>query len=819
MSPKSKPASNNRPCLPASLKEEICEQRDEKDKRKFEHKFRNREKTRKIKRKLARLEKKHKRAKVQAQEIQKPLAKRQKTDDDSISSKKEKNSGKQKVTRTQQVENFSARNPRKNDESIEDDEERAMRRLEKKLKIKSSAKLSKVFKDDGLDELLEGITVGSQKSRLNLSKNKDNSQEKNDKKDIGNQKFKESTSEDDESDRDSETFLDLEEFNIESEETDNENLDADDSNDEKCEEDSEDEEGDDEEEEEKEKSIKYKPPQLREKPVTTNAQESDKAKQEQISRLQRQLQGFLNRLSESNIESIIMNIEEIYENNIRHDVTSTITTFILNLISTRSMILDQFVILYAALVTALYKIVGIDFCAYFTQTLIEDFERFHDQYLQTADLEEKGGKECINLIVLVSELYNFQVVSCVLIYDLIRLFIADFTELNVELLLKIVKHSGYQLRQDDPSVLKEIVQQIHNETSKRDPQSLAPRTKFMIETIINLKNNRLKQQSIVTNTESTLRMKKFLGNLGKKIHVQATQPLRASLEDIRSIEAKGKWWLVGSAWNDNMIGDKSSTLKQPEKRENVSDALLNLAKQQKMNTDVRRSIFVILMSGEDYVDAFERLLKLGLKEVQAREIPRVLIHCCGNEKIHNPYYALIAQRLCNYDHSFKITFQYCLWDFLRECGENDVGGMELIKNTPTQNDEVKEIPLRRLVNLAKLYAILISERELSTIILKTVSFTKLHSQSQLFFQLFFSNIIILTLTKNTRKPNPQKLSDVFGKSALNPTLEQGILFFLHHFVKKGEILKNEEQKEIIRWGCSIIKQTIRDKMSVDEMLD
>ncbi|CAG8825292.1 15021_t:CDS:2, partial [Dentiscutata erythropus] len=112
---------------------------------------------------------------------------------------------------------------------------------------------------------------------------------------------------------------------------------------------------------------------------------------------------------------------------------------------------------------------------------------------------------------------------------------------------------------------------------------------------------------------------------------QATQPLRASLEDIRSIETKGKWWLVGSGWNADMIVDQSSTtLKQAEKRESVSDALLNLAKQQKMNTDVRRSIFVILMSGEDYVDAFERLLKLGLKEVQAREIPRVLIHCCGN---------------------------------------------------------------------------------------------------------------------------------------------------------------------------------------------
>ena len=49
-----------------------------------------------------------------------------------------------------------------------------------------------------------------------------------------------------------------------------------------------------------------------------------------------------------------------------------------------------------------------------------------------------------------------------------------------------------------------------------------------------------------------------------------------------------------------------------------------------MNTDIRRSIFVVLMSSDDYVDACERLGQLNLTEVQQREIVRVLLHCCGN---------------------------------------------------------------------------------------------------------------------------------------------------------------------------------------------
>jgi nucleolar MIF4G domain-containing protein 1 len=53
---------------------------------------------------------------------------------------------------------------------------------------------------------------------------------------------------------------------------------------------------------------------------------------------------------------------------------------------------------------------------------------------------QKDGKECSNLLVLVSELYNFQVISSVLIFEMIRdLLDGDLTEFSVELLLKLLR--------------------------------------------------------------------------------------------------------------------------------------------------------------------------------------------------------------------------------------------------------------------------------------------------------------------------------------------------------------------------------------------
>lgn len=96
--------------------------------------------------------------------------------------------------------------------------------------------------------------------------------------------------------------------------------------------------------------------------------------------------------------------------------------------------------------------------------------------------------------------------------------------------------------------------------------------------------------------------------------------------------------------------------------------LLRLARKQGMNSDIRRSIFVVLMSSDvrlsisnariedlnsfpqDYVDACERLSQLSLTEVQQREIVRVLLHCCGNVR--------------------SIPFSYNTFGSIKKIGEN-----------------------------------------------------------------------------------------------------------------------------------------------------
>ena len=155
----------------------------------------------------------------------------------------------------------------------------------------------------------------------------------------------------------------------------------------------------------------------------------------------------------------------------------------------------------------------------------------------------------------------------------------------------------------------------------------------MIEQLTDLKNNKIKPSTgVAAEAESSLR--KYITNLGKKSGHEA-EPLRMSLADLRSADQKGKWWLVGAAWSGNPLLDQKADFQKVGQKGDPNDAgkeaaLLKLAKKQGMNTDTRRQIFVAVMGAEDYIDAAQRVSQLGLKEIQQREIIRVLLHCLGH---------------------------------------------------------------------------------------------------------------------------------------------------------------------------------------------
>ncbi|KAK4703862.1 nucleolar MIF4G domain-containing protein 1, partial [Phenoliferia sp. Uapishka_3] len=558
-------------------------------------------------------------------------------------------------------------------------------------------------------------------------------------------------------------------------------------------------------------------------------------------RLRRQINGHLNKLSSSNMPAILAALEALYATNPRAIVSATLTSLLVDNISGRDNLGELLVITYAALVAAVSRSVGVEFPA---GVIAKSVMAFDEAREKNQKAKEKGGaddggfegrpgsKECENLVAFLAELYNFGVVACIIIYDLVRQFIdSGLGELEVELLVKVVKRSGQQLRQDDPGALKEIITLVKQKTQSTE---MNLRTRFMIESLTNLKNNKIKPtgDGAIDNYSG---LKKYLSGLkrhGKSLFLPQTSlplhltrptpagsvpdALRITLSDIRSSSTKGKWWIVGAAWGGDPLMDAPNL--GSLKSNNASDAALTkLAKAQGMNTDIRKGVFVVLMSSEDYVDACERLLQLGLTDVQQREIARVLLQCSGNEKTYNPYYTLVAHRMGTKSHSFQITLQYCLWDFIRELGEKTVGGEELVKTISDDGAKVAKVSSRRVANLAKLYAWCVAKDVLSLLILKPVPFDNPKPQTIAFLTQFFSALIIstqslspalvLSPTAGTRKDR-EALERVFVRAASHGPLVRGVLSFFENVMEDAAGARGEKERGIVLWGVRIAEETL-----------
>ncbi|KAI9911868.1 hypothetical protein PsorP6_009909 [Peronosclerospora sorghi] len=514
----------------------------------------------------------------------------------------------------------------------------------------------------------------------------------------------------------------------------------------------------------------YLPPHLRRKlqaeakpaPATTATKETKSSGMDEqaVRELTRRINGQINRISESNMEyvfivadcalirilhtyslrgvtnirSVILQIEIIYRENVRSLVNEILFEKLLQMTCHTSQVMTPLIKVAGALVAGLYHSVGTEVGGFFMERLVrkllvsidEEKERLDKSTnAQNAIDDHEDGRTSkvpVNLMLFVMMLYNFGVVHCILVYDLFRLCLESFTPTHIELIHQILKVGGVQLRLDDADAMREMVaavQQKVSQTQANDDKEPEAYVRFILDLIYNLKKSPKHKKTCSAECD-VFSLKKWIGRVKTRCG-NTNNALRVSLHELLSADENGRWWIVGGKWvgceqlnnsatNDDAVNDTA--------REN--DRLIILAEKQHMNTDIRKKIFVAIMGAADCFDAYERLLQLHLKGKQEREVVRVLLHCCGQEKKFNKYYLVLAEKLCKMDPRYRFTFQLAFWDIFKT--------MEAAKP-------------RRLYNQAQMLLGLILSSNLSLSCLKVLDFTQLEENSILFLRVLLTGIL------------------------------------------------------------------------------
>ncbi|KAF5498550.1 Dihydrolipoyl dehydrogenase [Colletotrichum fructicola] len=506
------------------------------------------------------------------------------------------------------------------------------------------------------------------------------------------------------------------------------------------------------------------------------------------AQIRRKLQGPVNRVAEANLVSIVGEIEKVYRDYPRGHTNSILTELLMAQICDPTSKPDTLLVLSAGFVAALYKVIGIDFAAHFLTTSVERFQQERKKATTAASQQQVPTKETSNLITVLAETYIFRVIGSNLMFDVVRLLLGDLSELNAELLLRVVRVAGPQLRKDDPLALKDIVSLMRPAVAKIGESNVTVRTKFMIETISDLKNNKLKAgtQDLVILNDHVTRMKKVLGSLDTQ-KLKATEPLRIGLRDIENADKTGKWWLVGASWagvgpseadvqntrgftkntdDGHDFTDEGDAIVVADADDLITLDYAQLAREQGMNTDVRRAIFVALVAAADYQDAYMRILKLKL----------------------------------NNDSRIKYAFQDTIWTLFRRLGE------PLFGQEPEDEDE-EATDDRRLINTAKMMGSLVADGSVSLGVLKALNLAYIKNTTSLFVE-----VLLITVLQECSRAKDRTLEQALGvafSSGLAPELARSIAYFLREKVRDTDLVDGKKDARRVKLACKAAEVLLR----------
>jgi nucleolar MIF4G domain-containing protein 1 len=506
-----------------------------------------------------------------------------------------------------------------------------------------------------------------------------------------------------------------------------------------------------------------------------------------LTRLEKQIKGQLNRLAESNMQGIARQIEDLFARNSRNDMNECLIKILTAaLISPNALTPERLVMEHAVLIAILHANVGIEVGATLTQKWIEAYTQ---EYAQTdRDGVDKCTKVLDNYLQFVSYLYAFQVVGHGLMFDLLATLSEGYKVKDIELIILVLRYVGFNLRKDDASRLKTLIIDIQRKSSESSSGDTSMRVKFMLETLMAIRNNNVKKLANYDPTHQVHLLKLMRNFLRPGAEVTT---LNVKLDDLLNADTQGRWWIVGSAWTGRVPEEAAAVTETTKKTAKYSEELLKLARKMRMNTDARKAIFCALMSSSDFMDAFEKLVKVGLKSpVKERETAFVLTTCCAREPKFNPFYPHVAAKLARYERKFRMAVQCAIWDRI---------GMIIDSATSSEDKS-------NCVNLGLFTSTLIRDKVLTLMVLKKIEFADMNKGLTLFLRTLISDLL--------KEDNDRERNLPFAMIAGNPKLSmlrESLRLFMHHFLLKNKKVQDEQLKSRLEAAESSLLLTSSSK--------
>lgn len=264
----------------------------------------------------------------------------------------------------------------------------------------------------------------------------------------------------------------------------------------------------------------------------------------QNNALERLVRGHLNKLSSSNLYAIVQEFQSVFRNNARREVSEIITKTIFNQVIQSSQTPQLLIEDYSSFLMSIHYIVSEEITGFFVEDLINKFFELNEE-------NEVDVLKMKNLLALVCTLTRLKLFNVKLVLEIVKEFTKRFSPSDIELIQLVLLQAAFTIRKEAPAELKTIIIDVHakvNEKSDEIESVGGSRAKFMLEMLLNIKNNNLNAMKahpgFIENERDQNCKKRIRAVVGQ---VQIEPFAAVGLSDILDIPKRGRWWRVGAS--------------------------------------------------------------------------------------------------------------------------------------------------------------------------------------------------------------------------------------------------------------------------------
>ncbi|KAK4441483.1 Pre-splicing factor CWC22 [Sesamum alatum] len=330
----------------------------------------------------------------------------------------------------------------------------------------------------------------------------------------------------------------------------------------------------------------------------------------------------------------------------------------------------------------------------------------------------------------IAHLVNQQVVHELIALELLTLLLEKPTDDSVEVAVGFVTECGSMLQDLSPRGLHGIFERFRGILHEGE---IDKRVQFLIEGLFALRKAKFQgypavrpELDLVEQEDQLTHEVSLLDEIDPEIALDIFKPDPQFPENEKRYEELKKQILGeesdGDADSDADADSDDEDDEESEDDDEEEEEQMKIKDETETNLiNLRRTIYLTIMSSVDFEEAGHKLLKIKLEPGQEMELCIMLLECCSQERTYLRYYGLLGQRFCMINKVYQENFETC---FVQ------------------QYSMIHRLETNKLRNVAKFFAHLLGTDALPWHVLSYIRLTEedTTSSSRIFIKILFQEL-------------------------------------------------------------------------------